>query len=269
MVVLIHNKQNAYTGYLGNRLFQYASTIGLAKKLGFDYAFPPHEYLHNFEDFERKFNVLEHVATIPTMEWVEPHFHYDDIELDTKYNWNINGYLQSYKYFEHCEDFIRDLFTFRPTIRGAVEFKYKWLLEKKYTTVALHLRRGDYTTLPDHHPVMTLEYYKEAAALVMDKLKRPLTFVVFSDDIEWCRNNFTEEILGGKIIFIDGNTAAEDMYLQGLCNHGIMSNSTFSWWANWLPTQKNRIVIAPQKWFGVAYSHFDTKDLIPTNWFRI
>ena len=54
-----------------------------------------------------------------------------------------------------------------------------------------------------------------------------------------------------------------------MCDHNIIANSTFSWWAAWLNENPEKIVIVPKLWFGEAYSHFNLTDLIPNSWIII
>ena len=87
---------------------------------------------------------------------------------------------------------------------------------------------------------------------------------VFSDDLEWCKNNLKLE---DKLHFLDVNQKTNfhmDMYLMSQCKHNVIANSSFSWWAAWLNQNKNKQVIAPQNWF--ANTSLNTKDLIPASW---
>ena len=66
--------------------------------------------------------------------------------------------------------------------------------------------------------------------------------------------------------FFNSGTDWLDMYIMSMCEHNIICNSTFSWWAAYLNENTNKIVIAPKKWFGVVYESWDTSDLIPNSW---
>ena len=124
----------------------------------------------------------------------------------------------------------------------------------------MHIRRTDYTTSNGYHPVQTVEYYKKALEIIgeYDKL------FIFSDDIEWCRNNLKFD----NMIFIEGNTDIEDLYLISLCKHNIIANSSFSWWGAWLNKNPNKKVIAPSKWFG-DMANLNESDIVPEGWIRI
>ena len=99
------------------------------------------------------------------------------------------------------------------------------------------------------------------------QMPKDSVFVIFSDDIPWCKANFPD--IPEKFVFIEGNSDHEDLLLMSLCNNVIIANSTFSWFAAWLNNNANKKVIAPAKWFGDAYAHYDTTDLIPESWIKI
>jgi hypothetical protein len=82
-------------------------------------------------------------------------------------------------------------------------------------------------------------------------------YIVFSDDIDWCKKNLP--FLDEKI-FIEGNDDFFDLYLMSKCQNNIIANSSFSWWGAWLNKSENKKVMSPKNWFGQSYKH-NTKDL--------
>ena len=86
----------------------------------------------------------------------------------------------------------------------------------------------------------------------MNKLVKKPQYIVFSDDVEWCKNNMH---FPKNTIYESGNDPIwEKIRLMYSCKHFIISNSTFSWWAQYLSNNKNKIVIAPKKWNNFEYS---------------
>ena len=92
-------------------------------------------------------------------------------------------------------------------------------------------------------------------------------FLIFSDDIAWCKANFPD--LPEKFVFIEGNADHEDLLLMSHCKNNIICNSTFSWWAAWLNSNPEKKVIAPSKWFGPAFENYNTDDLYCDGWIKI
>jgi hypothetical protein len=91
------------------------------------------------------------------------------------------------------------------------------------------------------------------------------TFLVFSDDMEWCKENF----IGDQFIFVEGENDVTDLWIMSYCKHNIIANSSFSWWGAWLNDYKHKIVVAPLKWFGPAKGDIKTDDIYAENWIRI
>jgi len=89
-------------------------------------------------------------------------------------------------------------------------------------------------------------------------------FLVFSDDIGWCKSTFQRP----NIHFIEGERDVVDLQLMARCKHNIIANSSFSWWGAWLNPHPGKQVFAPQNWFGSEALHHDTRDLIPENWVK-
>lgn len=232
-------------GRLGNNLFQIAMCVGYAEKHGCEYWIPDWSYAHYFKNnFTKQSKGTVFVG--------EKGWYYEDLPFteDVKFF----GFFQSYKYFEHSQAKIRELFQFNDQITN----KYTKLGEN---TCSIHVRRGDYIG-NFFHEVCHLEYYKEAIAEIETRTDIDV-FVVFSDDIAWCKENF----VGEKFLFVENNSDIVDLFLMSKCSHNIICNSTFSWWAAWLNDNQKKIVIAPEKWFGDVSR--GTEDLLPDEWIKL
>ena len=91
-----------------------------------------------------------------------------------------------------------------------------------------------------------------------------MKFIIFSDDPDWCRNEF----FGENYIISDLGDAYIELCAMSLCDHNIIANSSFSWWGAWLNNNPNKIVISPSKWFGPAIGK-DTSDVYCKNWVKL
>jgi hypothetical protein len=122
--------------------------------------------------------------------------------------------------------------------------------------ISIHVRRGDYLHQQYHHPICSAEYYSQA----IDLINENIPIVIFSDDINWCKENIKADF------YIENNKNYEDLYLMTKAKHNIIANSSFSWWGAWLNKNPDKIVVAPGIWFGEGYLHLDLSDLIPEEW---
>ena len=165
------------------------------------------------------------------------------------------GYFQSEKYFSDKEKEIRYLFSIDSHTENFINEKYGRLLTKR--TTSIHIRRKDYLKFKDIHPVCKKEYYLEAIKYLPEAEK----YLIFSDDIEWCRENFRNKCF--KII--SGEKDYIDLFLMSYCDNNIIANSSFSWWGAWLNSKPDKRIVAPKAWFGPGVTH-DTRDIIPNGW---
>ena len=246
-------------GGLGNQLFQIATAISLALENNTEPIFDVKR--HDLPNQGRKcenyletiFRNLNFSSGLPIKSYYhEPYFHHKEIEYTP--DMCLVGYFQSEKYFEKHADIIRDLFSVDEKTKTNIDEKYGEILKKR--TVAVHVRRGDYLKYNDVHPPRTVEYYKKAMAA----FPKDSTYLFFSDDATWCKENFVQD----NCIFVEGEEDILDFYLISMCKNAILSNSSFSWWAAWL-NEEGKTIIAPERWFGSGVDH-DTKDLIPSRW---
>lgn len=252
---------------LGNMMFQIA--CGKAYSLRTDNSFVVIDELvekkcihPTFESFQNDiFSKLEIKKALNAKfnYFSENSFSFSEIpEIDD--NLILDGYFQSEKYFNDYSKEIKDLFLtpLKEKCSPLLE-KYKKIKSKK--SCSIHVRRGDFLKLNDHHPVQEIVYYKKA----IKNFDNEYTFYVFSNDINWCKENFNFK----NLIFIENLSPQEDLFLMSQCSNNIIANSTFSWWGAWLNENENKKVIAPSKWFGKVYNNYNIDDLIPENWEKI
>ena len=199
------------------------------------------------------------------------HIGFEARMLKTKAQY-LEGFFQSYKYLEPIR---RELLEDLSLKNDNLKIKYPAILEemKNSESVAVHIRRGDYVNNPKTkkaHFICDLNYYEKSFALIKDKLKEKNLepkFFIFSDDINWAKDNLKEDnlVFVSRPEFLDLDY--EELILMSRAKHNIIANSSFSFWSAWLNTNPEKIVIAPALWnrkYQRAY-----KDLLPEDWLRV
>ena len=260
-----------YNGRLANQMFQFASTIGIARNLGYDPKFPlenfvqgnPHDY--NGGKLRECFDIPDEyfsprVAILRNIfyEYNENSFSYNEETGRIPDGVNLNGYFQTERYFKHAEKEIRGVFKFKDAI---IQKSLEVIMIGENST-AVHVRRGDYVNSLNHHPVQSADYYLNSMEKIGDS-----TFYFFSDDIEWCKKNlnFPEK----RIVYLDVEDPYVSLNLMSQCTNHIISNSSFSWWAAWLGKNDSQSVFSPLVWFGPSLSHNSPEDLYCHGWNKI
>jgi hypothetical protein len=282
-------------GGLGNQLFQYAMgralSIRLQTSLKLDTSFYRFEPQRTFE--LHRFCIQASVVT-PREEWLfarwkRPRitrglkrlkllgidadlqiFHdmergYDPRAETLTGHWSVRGYWQSERYFAAIADVLRE----ELVVRTAPAASYRTLIEAMRATssVALHVRRGDYVTVAkDTHGTCGLDYYARAIETIKQRVSDP-HFFIFSDEPEWVKENIR---IGDNATYIGRDVPhndVEDFRLMSHCSHFITANSSFSWWAAWLGENPSKEIIVPGQWF--RNSDMITTDLIPRGWTKI
>jgi hypothetical protein len=267
-------------GRLGNQMFEYAAIRGIAAKHGYEWCIPPSDRkgIENYSLHECfKLSPERKEGVIENQHLTEPYFHFCEELFDRcPDNVNLHGFFQSWRYFDHIADTIREDYTFHDEhLKPCQE-----MIESVKEPIMLHVRRGDpnltdvrgfkwsYTQCGSMHPVQPVEYYERALA----EFPEDQPVIVFSDSIDWVKE---QEFFSGdrfllsepKDKYADGSfTPYADLCLMSLCSHAIIANSSMSWWGAWLQTNPNKKVIAPKMWFGPDYANKDTKDLYCPDW---
>lgn len=271
-------------GGLGNQMFQYSAARALAARHNTKVILDLSWFEQEFNDgttsrhYELGCFVLD--ATIKKKDYSlsyklherfshkysEPHFHFDPNFNSLPGRTRLQGYFQSERYFREIRPLLLEDFTWKSSPLGRNKQLLAQIAENP-SSVSMHVRRGDYVSnkaAAKMHGLASLEYYRRAIEYVGRRVKNPELYV-FSDDPKWCKENlrFTH-----PTIYVSHNTdGAEDLRLMKACAHNIIANSSFSWWGAWLNQNKNKLVIAPKKWF--LHTESNTKDVIPKAWHKV
>lgn len=184
----------------------------------------------------------------------------------------LEGYWASEKYFTSIAPIIRN--EARLADSKIEDFAHRYIQERRkpgIPVIGVQVRRGDIYYLCEvlkkpemaPTPLLKADYFIRA----MQHFGDNCTFLMFSDsekDLRLCQ----EEFKGCRnISFVSGNDDITDFAILQKCDHQIISNSTFGWWAAWLNSNKNKTVIAPRGWFSPVSPHRNTLgDLIPAGW---
>lgn len=253
-------------GRLGNQMFQYAALCGIAANRGYNICIPQSQNKNEWTDHQLnsafKMTLLNQLnyqyIDIDRSTIVESGFSFDEKLFNECPDWvNIQGFFQSEKYFKHIRDQLLIDFEFHDNIFEPA----KQVVSNWNKPIALHVRRTDYVTNPNH-TTLDLNYYKKS----LDYFDDDCEIIIFSDDPEWCMKQKLFE--SDRFLVSETKDNYLDLCLMTLCSGHIIANSSFSWWGAWL--SNNQKVIAPSGWFkGSNNEHLDTKDLIPENWMVI
>jgi len=255
---------NRLEGGLGNMLFQIATGYATSLRDNKEFICDTNQISSNHGEYTDYLNNIFRKIKFFTdikydIMYGEMFFPYSEIPKLIG-NSLIYGYFQSEKYFKNYRDDILKLFEIDDNTNFFLKEKYSDLLKSK--TCSLHVRRGDYGHQEDYHPILSLEYYKNA----ISHFDEDTQFLIFSNEIDWCKNNF--DFIKNKTYICDNNNY-QDLYLMSMCNHNIIANSSFSWWGAWLNKNENKTVISPKLWFGPTLGGYNTNDLYCENWIKI
>lgn len=270
-------------GGLGNQMFQYATAKSLARRLGSDFrVHAPRTFRRGDRPYEldcfgteipraglRDFRHFRgNVVAYPLLrKRRHPQVHqesghnFEPSLFSLKPPVYLEGYWQSEKYFKDDREAILHDFTFVNPLPERLRAVAADIAGS--TSVALHVRRGDYVG-NSHHDTVGLDYYKAAIAHLTARVP-DARFFAFSDDLAWVRANLAPNI--SCILVEDTRSGPEDLRLMSSCKHQIIANSSFSWWAAWLNRNPNKTVVAPARWVNKPAHEFE--DIYPEGAVRL
>lgn len=172
------------------------------------------------------------------------------------------GFFQMPFYFQDIEPLLRKELDLTQLVLPPESQRFENNLRAE-TTVSVHVRRGDYVGIASTH-CLEADYHERALQHFRDRIPN-VRFCVFSDDIPWCRSQFS----GPEFVFCELEGAhgdpLHDLRLMSACHHHIIVNSSYSWWGAWLNPSPAKTVIAPSMWMTNVPSNY----AFPPEWTRI
>lgn len=251
---------------LGNNIFQIGVLFSLHKKYGYEISQP-----NNGEQFWDCFDVkIKNEKVYPKNTYTEKCIldeleHIYNIQDET----DVRGYFQSFIYYKECKEDYINFLKFKNIHVDEAYKKYE-SIKAKYglPTTSIHYRRTDFLEPNNEHIHGNLSKYKYYEN-VFSSIKDECVYLIFSDDIEWCKNNVKQKNI--EYIELD---QYKSLFLMTLCDYNVISNSTFSWWGAFM--NKKSVVYTPDKWAG-PYSHKGTGNdncscidyKVPKEWIKI
>ncbi len=148
----------------------------------------------------------------------------EKVEYSDKLNCLDNFYLSTFVWeWRNDFDLIYDLFI----IDSYYDICKKYINYTDY--LAIHVRRGDFVKDPGYQKYL---YTKEQLNnCIQDNLNKYSKIVIFSEDIDWCRNNIEEKYFNKIVFHTRSDFDYKDLYIMSLCDNVIINrNSTFSMW---------------------------------------
>ncbi|KAL5014866.1 hypothetical protein ScPMuIL_009136 [Solemya velum] len=235
-----------FNGRLGNLMFEYASVYGIAMSKGFSVGIDKSDEV--YKTFNLSVKPIHDRSICKKAELFKEHracsFNYSSYNFNQNADVRHDSYLQSWKYFEDCENEIRKQFVFKQDIQRKAEIllsrytsiKFNTSIVPNLTIVGVHVRRGDLLSKANikvGYRVANKEYLSRAFDFFYKRYEK-LLFLVFTNpnknDQKWCRENISER----DTVFAFGNPPKVDMNILVKCNHTIMTVGTFGWWSSWL-----------------------------------
>jgi len=271
-----------FYGGLGNQMFQYAMLLAARERSGEECLMDTSVYatygLHNGLEVNSIFNTTATEATkeqigrlsrfttnyklyrlmhylLPAKktEFKETEFgKYYPTALERQDDCLYDGYWQHHEYFADCRDSILKEFSLREPLDEKNSLAVEEFSESD-KTVSIHVRRGDIVNQKPYRGLCGLDYYKGAIEKAKEIVGEGAQFVIFSNDLEWCKEKISSMIGESPVRYVDWNRGEEsykDMVLMSACKVNIIANSSFSWWAAYLNKREDKVVIAPEKWIN-------------------
>lgn len=234
---------------LANQLFMISATVCHALKMNTSFSVPHRTLNHRLWP-----TYIHHLpkaipSRITKHYFLQPGHGYTPIPHDVDIT--LDGYFQSELYWNN----------YKKELAEILQFNYA-----PDTFIAIHHRRGDYLKYPDRFPVLEMDYYEQAVRMFLTS--GYIRFKVFSDDIPWCKNQYSK--MGFDFEYSEIKDPLMDIKHMYNAAGYILANSTFGLFPALLRSD-NPTVIAPaeERWFGPAGQDMNSPDRLPARFIKL
>ena len=254
-------------GRTGNQMFQYAALLGLAHRHNYTAFIKPTFPLTRYFNLQNVANV--NISGMLRLRDGKSGTYYRALEtIDYKYNYALDGYFQSWRYFSEINNTIRHAYRVNDSFMELALDFMKSISRQGRPNVCVHVRRGDIHSeyaIRQGYTVAGLDYIDRAMLFFKTRLTGP-QFIVLSEDKGWCY----EHLNSSDTVISPFYMAPVDFAVMTLCDHMIITSGTFGWWGgwfspgivvyykdyprrnSWLATQINKQDYYPASWIGMS-----------------
>lgn len=262
-----------FSADLGSQMQQFASMYAVSKETNKKIVFPKSSINQGFTiKFKNIFDIeveikedsffKDFVNLAPKDGLMKDQRVFELVE-NTNYNFTNLFHLHYYWYDKYAKDVFD--WNWNKEYENTAKKQLSKITSPEKELVSIHVRRGDYLQ-HDHFCKLNNDYYSEAIQHFIPEIEK-YHFVVFSNDIEWCKNNLIE---GEMVSFLEPGIDYVDMIMMSMCHHNIIANSNFSWWAAFKNKNIDKKVICPQNYIrSYSSAAFLNKNWYPQNWISI
>lgn len=249
-------------GELGNQLFQIAATIGYALKFNKEYIFPKwfceRSQIYYNPYFETGINDnLDPASFLQFTTYNEKSLRYEPFLNIEHKNINLFGYFQCEEYFKHCKNIINNTFQPSKTILNKIK-KLNFS-----NSISLQLRYYDRSSYDPQNIFVSIEQNLEYLKTAINYFGKNKTYYVNTNNYYKAKKLFSQY---NNFIFLDEYSQIEQFFVQTMCEHNIITNSSFGWWGAYLNLNTEKIVFSPKKWFLQEDNWFSSQNIHCENW---
>lgn len=250
-------------GGLGNQMFQISKAYAEGLKNNIPVSFRSKSFIpmEGNQPSKYKSNIFKKIKfndnISPTVRINEKTWSYYETNYIYDQPTEFYGYFQSSKNFLEFKKEIQEMFLPTEEFINKIKKIYPKIFDKNSTSI--HVRRGDYLIISEILPVLDKTYFDYS----VNRIDYSHLFI-FSNDKEWAKTNLKYK----NSTIVEGLTDYEELWLMSLCNHNIMSNSSFSWWGSYLNINQDKKVFCPSVWFGPK-GEKNYQDVYEDDWIKI